>query len=69
MPLIQRRMYRKQAVVGVLATEVVGHRDPLEPLGLEELAKNVLEHVHLDAKALQMLRRCLFAAVRASSFK
>ena len=49
----------QQSIMGVLAIEVVRHHDPLETLGLEELAENVLEHVHLDAKALQVLGRGL----------
>ena len=55
--------------MGVLAAEVISNRDALEALRLKELAEDVLEHVHLDAKPLQVSSRRLLAVVCSSPFK
>jgi hypothetical protein len=43
--------------------EIVGHRNPFQPLGLEELSKHVLEHVYLHSESIKMLSSRLFASV------
>ena len=43
--------------------EIVGHHNPFQPLGLEELSKHVLKHVYLHSEAIKMLGSRLFASV------
>ena len=35
--------------------EIVGHCNPFQPLGLEELPKHVLKHIYLHSESIKML--------------
>ena len=60
---MHRRRNLQQAIMHVPLAEIVGHRDPVQPLGLEELSKHVLKHVYLHSESIKMLSSRLFASV------